>query len=67
MTNMGPNSGPDSGDGGMDLRDMIPGLFGQRTKKRKMKVVEAFDYLVQEEESRLFDMDQVTRLAVETR
>ncbi len=65
MTNMGPNSGPDSGDGGMDLRDMIPGLFGQRTKKRKMKVVEAFDYLVQEEESRLIDMDQVTRLAVE--
>jgi ATP-dependent HslUV protease ATP-binding subunit HslU len=65
MTNMGPNSGPDQGDGGMDLREMLPGLFGQRTKKRKMKVVEAFDYLVQEEESRLIDMDQVTRLAVE--
>ncbi len=66
MTNMGSNSGPDQGgDGGMDLRDMIPGLFGQRTKKRKMKVVEAFEYLVQEEESRLIDMDQVTRLAVE--
>ena len=66
MTNIGPSSGPDSGgDGGMDLRDMIPGLFGQRTKKRKMKVVEAFEYLVQEEESRLIDMDQVTRLAVE--
>ena len=53
------------GDGGMDLREMIPGLFGQRTKKRKMKVSEAFEYLVQEEESRLIDMDQVTRLAVE--
>jgi ATP-dependent HslUV protease ATP-binding subunit HslU len=49
----------------MNLRDMLPGLFGQRTKKRKMKVIEAFDYLVQEEESRLIDMDQVTRLAVE--
>jgi ATP-dependent HslUV protease ATP-binding subunit HslU len=49
----------------MNLKDMLPGLFGQRTKKRKMKVVEAFDYLVQEEESRLIDMDQVTRLAVE--
>jgi ATP-dependent HslUV protease ATP-binding subunit HslU len=49
----------------MSLKDMLPGLFGQRTKKRKMKVVEAFDYLVQEEESRLIDMDQVTRLAVE--
>ena len=67
ISNMGPGQGmgPDSGDGGMDLRDMIPGLFGQRTKKRKMKVSEAFEYLVQEEESRLIDMDQVTRLAVE--
>jgi ATP-dependent HslUV protease ATP-binding subunit HslU len=65
MTNMGPNSGPDQVGDGMDLREMLPGLFGQRTKKRKMKVVEAFDYLVQEEESRLIDMDQVTRLAVE--
>ncbi|MEO6983356.1 MAG: ATP-dependent protease ATPase subunit HslU, partial [Edaphobacter sp.] len=49
----------------INLKDMLPGLFGQRTKKRKMKVAEAFDYLVQEEENRLVDMDQVTRLAVE--
>jgi len=49
----------------ISLKDMIPGLFGQRTKKRKMKVSEAFEYLVQEEEGRLIDMDQVTRLAVE--
>jgi len=49
----------------INLKDMLPGLFGQRTKKRKMKVAEAFDYLVQEEESRLIDMDQVTRMAVE--
>ncbi|HEV2647022.1 MAG TPA: ATP-dependent protease ATPase subunit HslU [Acidobacteriaceae bacterium] len=56
-------NGPEDMD--MSLKDMLPGLFGQRTKKRKMKVVEAFEYLVQEEESRLIDMDQVTRLAVE--
>jgi ATP-dependent HslUV protease ATP-binding subunit HslU len=55
--------GPEDMD--INLKDMLPGLFGQRTKKRKMKVVEAFEYLVQEEESRLIDMDQVTRLAVE--
>jgi len=55
--------GPEDMD--MNLKDMLPGLFGQRTKKRKMKVVEAFEYLVQEEEGRLIDMDQVTRLAVE--
>ena len=49
----------------MNLRGMLPGLLGQRTKKRKMKVAEAFDYLVQEEESRLIDMGEVAGLAVE--
>src|ERR1700729_1293601 len=47
----------------INLKDVLPNLFGQRTKKRKMKVGEAFEYLVQEEETRLVDMDQVTRLA----
>ena len=56
-------SGQDESD--MSLKDVLPGLFGQRTKKRKMKVAEAFEYLIQEEEGRLIDMDQVTRLAVE--
>ena len=56
---------PGQDESDMSLKDVLPGLFGQRTKKRKMKVVEAFDYLVQEEEGRLIDMDQVTRLAVE--
>jgi ATP-dependent HslUV protease ATP-binding subunit HslU len=54
-----------SEDMDINLKDMLPGLFGQRTKKRKMKVSEAFEYLVGEEEGRLIDMDQVTRLAVE--
>ncbi|HEX4021838.1 MAG TPA: ATP-dependent protease ATPase subunit HslU [Acidobacteriaceae bacterium] len=49
----------------INLKDILPNLFGQRTKKRKMKVTEAFEYLVQEEEQRLIDMDQVTRMAVE--
>jgi len=49
----------------INLKDILPNLFGQRTKKRKMKVGEAFEYLVQEEEQRLIDMDQVTRIAVE--
>jgi len=49
----------------INIKDMIPGLFGQRTKKRRMRVNEAMDYLVQEEENRLIDMDQVTRSAVE--
>src|SRR5437868_2583024 len=49
----------------INVKDMLPNIFGQRTKKRKMKVSEAFDYLIQEEEQRLIDMDQVTRVAVE--
>jgi ATP-dependent HslUV protease ATP-binding subunit HslU len=50
---------------GVNIKDMLPNIFGQRTKKRKMKVSEAFDYLIQEEEARLVDMDQVTRIAME--
>jgi len=49
----------------INVKDMLPNIFGQRTKKRKMKVSEAFDYLIQEEEQRLVDMDQVTRIAVQ--
>jgi ATP-dependent HslUV protease ATP-binding subunit HslU len=49
----------------INFKDMLPSIFGQRTKKRKMKVSEAFEYLIQEEESKLIDMDQVTRVAVE--
>jgi len=49
----------------MNLKDMLPNIFGGGSKKRKMKVGDAFDYLVQEEEGRLIDMDQVNRAAVE--
>jgi len=49
----------------INVKDMLSGFFGQSKKKRKMTVAEAFDYLIQEEENRLLDMDQVTRLAVE--
>ncbi|MCW5964747.1 MAG: ATP-dependent protease ATPase subunit HslU [Bryobacterales bacterium] len=49
----------------INLKDFLPNLFGQRTRKRKMPVMEAFDYLVQEEEQKLIDMDLVTRAAIE--
>jgi len=49
----------------VNIKDMLSGLFGQQKKRRKMTVAEAFDYLIQEEETKLIDMDQVTRLAVE--
>ena len=49
----------------VNVKDMLSGFFGQQKKKRKMTVSEAFDYLIQEEESKLIDMDHVTRIATE--
>src|SRR5499433_2780784 len=49
----------------INLKDMMPGLFGGRTKQRKMRVDEAMEYLMQEEEQKLIDMDQVARIALE--
>ena len=49
----------------VNLKDMLSGIFGQQKKKRKMSVADAFEYLIQEEESKLLDMDQLTRVAVE--
>ena len=50
---------------GINIKEMLPGLFGQRTRKRRMRVAEALEYLIQEEEQRLIDMEQVTRTALE--
>ena len=61
----GGRDGDKDGSRESGLREMLAGMFGQRTRRRPMKVADAFDYLVQEEEARLLDMDQVTRLAVE--
>jgi ATP-dependent HslUV protease ATP-binding subunit HslU len=49
----------------INLKDMLPGLFQGKTKKRRMKVPEALEYLSQEEEQKLIDMDSVARTAVE--
>jgi len=49
----------------VNFKEMLSGMFGQQKKKRKMTVAEAFEYLIQEEEGKLLDMDQVTRIAVE--
>jgi ATP-dependent HslUV protease ATP-binding subunit HslU len=51
---------------GVNLRDMLPGMFsGQRTRKRRMTVAEAFEHLTAEEAQKLIDMDGVARAAVE--
>jgi ATP-dependent HslUV protease ATP-binding subunit HslU len=49
----------------INLRDMFPNMFPARQKLRKMRVDEALEYLVQEEETKLIDMDQVARTAIE--
>jgi ATP-dependent HslUV protease ATP-binding subunit HslU len=47
------------------IRDLLPGLFGSRTKRRSLPVSEAREVLRQEEETRLVDQDQVAREAVD--
>jgi len=49
----------------INVKDMLPGLFQGRTRKRRVPVPEALDALRQEEEQKLIDMDSVARAAVE--
>jgi ATP-dependent HslUV protease ATP-binding subunit HslU len=50
---------------GINIQEMIPGLMGGKPKRRKVKVSEAREYLLDDELQRMIDMDQVARLAVE--
>lgn len=50
---------------GIHIQELIPGLGGGKSKRRKMKVNEAREYLLEEEQKKLIDMEQVSRLAVE--
>lgn len=49
----------------MQIRDMFGNMLPKKTKKRKVKVREAYDILVQEESRKLIDTDKVTKEAVE--
>src|SRR5262249_19898957 len=49
----------------INLQNMFPNMFAGRPKVRKMRVDEAMEYLIQEEEQKLIDMDQVARIAIE--
>jgi ATP-dependent HslUV protease ATP-binding subunit HslU len=50
---------------GINVKDMMPGLFQGRTKRRKLLVPEAFEHLTAEELSKLADMETVSRTALE--
>ena len=48
-----------------NLRDMLGSMMPSRTKRRKVKIPEAREILVQQESQRLIDMDKVIKLAIE--
>jgi ATP-dependent HslUV protease ATP-binding subunit HslU len=49
----------------INVKDMLPGLFQGRTKKRRLRIPEALETLGQEEEQKLVDMESVARAAVD--
>jgi ATP-dependent HslUV protease ATP-binding subunit HslU len=50
---------------GVNLKDMMGNMFQGRTKSRRLKVPEAMQHLVAEEQSKLVDMESVSRAAVQ--
>jgi ATP-dependent HslUV protease ATP-binding subunit HslU len=50
---------------GSNLKDMMGNMFGGRSKTRRLKVPAALEHLVTEEQSKLVDMDSVSRTAVQ--
>jgi ATP-dependent HslUV protease ATP-binding subunit HslU len=49
---------------GLNLRDMLPGMFQGKSRRRKLTVPEAFDQLTLEEVSKLIDMDGIAKAAI---
>jgi ATP-dependent HslUV protease ATP-binding subunit HslU len=49
---------------GVNLREMMPGMFQGRTRRRKLPVPEALEQLVQDETQKLIDMDAVAKAAI---
>ncbi|OPY71105.1 MAG: ATP-dependent protease ATPase subunit HslU [Syntrophorhabdaceae bacterium PtaU1.Bin034] len=48
----------------MQLRDMFGNILPKKTKRRRVKVGEAYEHLIQEESKKLIDMDRVVNDAV---
>jgi ATP-dependent HslUV protease ATP-binding subunit HslU len=49
----------------INVKDMLPGLFQGKTRKRRLRVPAAIEALTQEEEQKLIDMESVARAAVD--
>jgi ATP-dependent HslUV protease ATP-binding subunit HslU len=52
-------------DMGINMKDMFGNLFPKKTKKRKVKIPEAIDFIAKEEAQKLIDMDKVIKMAVQ--
>jgi ATP-dependent HslUV protease ATP-binding subunit HslU len=50
---------------GINLRDMLPGFFQGKTRRRRVPVPEALESLTAEEAQKLIDMDGVAKSAIE--
>jgi ATP-dependent HslUV protease ATP-binding subunit HslU len=50
---------------GLNLKDMLPGMFQGRNRTSTMKVPDARAHLIEEEQQKLVDMDVVARTAIE--
>ncbi len=50
---------------GISIGEMVPNMFGGgKTKKRKMSIEDAKEYLLKEEQNRLLDMDEISKIAI---
>jgi ATP-dependent HslUV protease ATP-binding subunit HslU len=50
---------------GINVKDMLPGLFGGKSKRKKMRIGDARDIIVAEEAEKLVDQQNVAREAIE--
>jgi len=50
---------------GITISEMMPNMFGGKPKKRKLTVEEAMEYIVNEEQNRLLDMEQISDIAIQ--
>jgi ATP-dependent HslUV protease ATP-binding subunit HslU len=50
---------------GVNMKDMMPGLFGGRSKRKKMRIGDAREILIQEEAEKLVDQQNVAREAID--
>ena len=58
-------AGSSAEDIDVKMKDMLPGLFQGRNRKRRLRVPEAIEHLAREEEQKLVDMESVSRSAIE--